>query len=73
LTGPNHYGDYDRGAISVVRASGALLKLLRVPAWGGGASEALSNFLEWVDAFEQKHSFFEQLLEKTFGKSGSVM
>ena len=67
LKEPKHYGEYDKGAISVVRACGALLKLLEVPTWGGGASEALSNFLEWVDEFEQNHPLFEQLLERHFG------
>jgi hypothetical protein len=65
-----HPADGDRGAISIVRASEALLKLLQVPVWGGGASEALSNFLELVDEYEQNHPLFEQLLERTFGESG---
>jgi hypothetical protein len=67
-----HDDEFDIGSISVVRASGALLKLLQVPTWGGGASEALSNFLEWVDEFEQNHSLFEQLLDQSFGPSRSA-
>ena len=55
--------------LSVVRACGALMKLLQKPAWGGGASEALSNFLEWMDHFEVNHPLFEQLLVKAFGSS----
>lgn len=54
------------GAVSAARATQALLKLLQEPVWGGGASEALSNFLEWVDEFEQDHSLFEQLLTINF-------
>jgi hypothetical protein len=64
----NDVNEHDKGFISVARASGALLKLFEVPTWGGGASEALSNFLEWVDEFEQNHPLFEQLLEEFFGK-----
>lgn len=64
-----HSADYDKGTISVVRASDALLKLLQVPEWGGGASEALSNFLELVDGYEQNYPLFEQLLERTFEES----
>ncbi len=62
--------NYDRGTISVVQASDALLKRLQVPVWGGGASEALSNFLDLVDQYEQNHPLFEELVERAFGGSG---
>ncbi|WP_139862692.1 hypothetical protein [Bradyrhizobium ivorense] len=54
------------GTVSVVRATGALVRLLQEPTWGGGASEALSNFLNWVDEFEQDHTMFKRLLEGAF-------
>ena len=66
LEDTNRSNDNSGGAISVVRASRALVSLLREPVWGGGASEALSNFLVWVDDFEQDHALFEQLLERAF-------
>ncbi|UGA45628.1 hypothetical protein HU230_0006195 [Bradyrhizobium quebecense] len=58
-------------ALSVIRATEALMRLLEEPRWGGGASEALSNFLELVDGFEQDHRLFEHLLESTFDDSKS--
>jgi len=60
-----------KGVISIIRASAALLKLLQEPTWGGGASEALSNFLEWTDEFEQNHELFGQLLERYVGGTDS--
>jgi len=57
--------------LSIIRATEALIRLLEEPRWGGGASEALSNFLELVDEFEQDHRLFEHLLEGAFDDSKS--
>lgn len=65
-------GNDAKDIVSIVQASGALIQLLREPAWGGGASEALSYFLEYVDDFELNHSLFESILERKFSETKST-
>jgi hypothetical protein len=58
--------DYDTPEYCIVHAVEAILWFYRDPSWGGGASEAMSNFLVITDQFESNYSLLKRLLEQKF-------
>jgi hypothetical protein len=59
-------GGEDTSKYFISRAVEGMLICCRHPAWGGGASELVSNFLEAVDKFESNHNLLKFLIKQYF-------
>jgi hypothetical protein len=64
--------NYDTLEYCAAHAVGAILSCYQDPAWGGGASELVSNFLDVTEKLESHHEVFRRLLGEYFPSEKGV-